>query len=231
MGMPFNLDKLFPQIFGNQTVLYALVGMMILIGYFYFKKGEGTTKMKVFYFAEVESLVSPLKVKELTPNRVVTDDDKGFMRRSKSWMWKDKTTTFIFWLAKVGRGLTYRLEQNKTDKKGKVVVEKIGSLYDGIHNCLQLKTDEILEVKHITDETMKKLKKSDIFVCVDLEVDSREMPKITEDIAVKESDRNMMDLVGMKIKQHLKREDWIRNGGLMAIGALAYIIATQLGLL
>ncbi|MBA7490186.1 hypothetical protein ES702_00721 [subsurface metagenome] len=223
--------KAFPQIFENQTLIYAIVGVIILIGYFFLRKGEGKTKMKMFYFADVERLVSPLDVKELTPKRIITKDDKAFMRRAKSWLWKDKTKTFVFWLGKVGKGITYRIEQNTTDKKGKTVVEKIGSLADGIHSCLQLKEDEDLKTSDINDEAIEKLKKSEIFVCVDLEADTEKIPEITEEMAVKESDRNMMDLVGMKIKEHLRKEDWIRNSGLMAIGALTYIIATQLGLL
>lgn len=225
------LAKLFPQVFENQMLIYAVLGIMILIGYFFLRKGEGKTKMKVFYFAEVESLVSPLDVKELSPKRVTTKDDKAFMRRAKSWLWKDNTSTFVFWLAKVGSGITYRLEQNKEDEDGNKQVVKIGSLWDGINNCLQLGENEILEKKHITEDAIVKLRNSDVFVCVDLEAHSKEMPDISEDSAIKEADRNMMDLVGAKIKQHLQREDWIRNIGLMAIGAFAYVLAGQLGLL
>lgn len=231
MGTFDGLFKIFPQIFENKTLIYAIIGVVILIGYLYLKRGEGKTKMKMFYFADVERLASPLKVKELTPKRVITDDDKGFMRRAKSWLWKDGTKTFVFWLGKVGKGLTYRLEQNKTDDDGKDIVEKIGSLYDGIHSCLQLKDDEELIKSHIDDEAIEKLKKSEIFVCIDLETGTEDMPEITEEMAVKESDRNMMDLVGMKIKEHMRKEDWIRNVGLMAIGAFAYVLAVQLGLI
>jgi len=223
--------KAFPQLFQNQTLIYALVGMLALIGYFYFKKGEGKSRMKIFYFATVESLITPLDVKKLTPKSVYTKDDKRFMRRAKSWLWKKGTNTFVVWLAKVGKGLTYRLEQNKTTDDGKKEVVKVGSLLDGIINCLQLGENKELKKSDITDEAIEKLRKSEIFVCVDLEADTSAIPDITEEGAVSEANKTMMELVGLKIKQAMSKEDWIRNGGLMAIGALAYILATQLGLL
>lgn len=229
--MFFNLDKLFPQVFGNPMLIYVLLGIMILVAYIYLRKGEGKTNMKVFYFAEVERLVSPLDVKELTPKSVLTKDDKRFMRRAKSWLWKDKSKTFVVFLGKVGRGLTYRLEQNKTDKKGKDIVEKIGSLYDGIKSCLQIDDDKELTKSSITDDAIEKLKTSEIFVCIDLEPETEGLPNITEESAVSEADKSMMDLVGTKIRQQLRKEDWIRNIGLMALGALAYVISMQLGLL
>jgi len=229
--MIFNLDKLFPQIFGNPIIIYALLGIMIIVAYIYLRKGEGKTNMKVFYFAEVERLLSPLVVKSLTPKSVLTKDDKRFMRRAKSWLWKDKGKSFVVFLGKVGRGLTYRLEQNPTDKEGKPVVEKIGSLYEGLKACLEVKEDNELTPQTFTSESLELLKKSEIFVCIDLETDTKDMPDITEESSVTEADRSMMDLVGTKIRQQLRKEDWIRNIGLMALGALAYVLSMQLGLL
>lgn len=187
--------------------------------------------MKIFYFAEVERLAIPLDVENLTPKSVQTKDEKRFMRRAKSWLWKDKSKTFVLWLGKVGRGITYKLEQNRKDADGNVHVEKIGSLLDGIRNCLQLKDDALITNETFNEEALKKLNLSEIFVCVDLEMDDSTMPTITEEGSTTEADKNMMDLVGLKIKQHLSREDWIRNGGLMAIGIVAWELARQLGLL
>lgn len=231
MGSIFGLDKLFPQLFKNNILIYALVILIVIVGYFYFKKGEGKQDMKVFYFAEVERLVTQLDVIKLTPKSVQTKNDYKFMRRAKSWLWKIKSQSFIVWLGKVGKGITYRLEQNKKDSEGKAQVERIGSLLDGIRNCLQLKDEDTITKDTFNDENLKKLNLSEIFVCVDLESDTGEMPKITEESATSEATQSMMDLVGMKIKQHMSKEDWIRNAGMMAIGALAYVITQQLGLL
>lgn len=187
--------------------------------------------MKMFYFAEVERLVTPLDISELSPKSVTTKDEKKFMRRAKSWLYKFKSQSYVMWLGKVGRGITYRLEQNSKDEDGNAQVEKIGSLLDGIRNCLQLKDEDVLTNDHFNQEGLNKLNLSEIFVCVDLEHDTDDMPEITEEMATREADKSMSDLVGMKIKQHLSKEDWIRNAGMMAIGALAYIILGQLGLI
>jgi len=231
MGSIFGLDKLFPQIFGNNLLIYGLIALIIIVGYFLLRKGETKQNMKMFYFAEVERLVTPLIVKDLTPKSVETTDEKRFMRRAKSWLWKEKSKSFVIWLGKVGRGITYRLETNKKDKKGNTVVEKIGSLLDGVRNCLQLKDDEVITKDTFTDENLKKLNLSEIFVCVDLEPETEDMPEITEEGATTEADNNIMDLIGLKVKEHFSKEDWIRNGGLMAIGIVAWELAHMLGLL
>lgn len=231
MGLLEGIADAFPQIFQNKMLIYGIVGLMILIIFFYLRRGEIKTNMKVFYFAEVESLVSPLDVKKLTPKSVYTKDDKRFMRRAKSWLYKFKGTSFVVWLAKVGSGITYSIERNKTDDKGKEQVVKIGSLLEGIENCLQIQEPEVLKISDITEDALDKLKKSEIFVCVDLEEHTKDLPDITEEGAVTEANKTMMELVGLKIKQTLKKEDWIRNAGMMAIGALAYVLAQQLGIL
>ncbi len=231
MGSLFGLDKLFPQLFENNILVYGMITLVVIVGYFYFKKGEKKTDMKMFYFAEVERLVTPLDISELSPKSITTKDEKKFMRRAKSWLYKFKSQTYVMWLGKVGKGITYRLEQNKKDEAGNAQVEKIGSLYDGLKHCLDVKEVNELTPQTFTPESLELLKKSEIFVCVDLEHDTKDMPEITEEMATREADKSMMDLVGMKIRQHMAKEDWIRNAGMMAIGALAYIILGQLGLM
>jgi len=227
----FNLEKIFPTLFNNSLFTIILVIAGIAVVFYFVRKGEVKKDMKVFYFAEVERLVQPLDVNNLTPKSVETKDEKRFMRRAKSWLWKYKTTTFIVWLAKVGKGITYKLETNKRDDAGNVQVEKIGSLLDGIRNCLQLKDEDVIDNDTFDEAAINKLNMSEIFVCVDLELDDSTMPKITEESSTTEADRSMSDLVGLKIKQHLSKEDWIRNAGLMGLGALGYVIVQQLGLL
>ncbi len=231
MGSLFGLDKLFPQLFENNILIYVFVGLIAIVGYFYFKKGEKKTDMKMFYFAEVERLVSPLDINELSPKSITTKDEKMFMRRAKSWLYKHKSLSFVMWLGKVGRGITYRLETNKKDDAGNVQVEKIGSLYEGLKHCLNVKEANELTPQTFTPKSLELLKRSEIFVCVDLEHETEDMPEITEEMATREADKSMSDMVGLKIKQHMSKEDWIRNAGMMAIGALAYIILGQLGLM
>jgi len=202
-----------------------------LIVYFYFKKGEGKLNMRVHYFADVERLVKPLKVKELTPQNVVTDDDKQFWRRAKSWLWKDGNKTLVVFLGKVGKGITYRLERNPV-KKGKVMLEKIGSLYDGLVHCLNVKENNELTSQTFTPESLELLKKSEIFVCVDLETDPSDVPTdFNEETAIQDATKHMANLIGEKIRQSLAREDWIRNVGLIGIGVAITLVAQQMGIM
>ena len=85
----FWLFKIYPQL-NNPVVILFVVAIVSLIGYYAYKKSRGEThqKMKVFYFVDVERLVSPLEVTELTPSSVITKGDKKFWRRAKSWLWK-----------------------------------------------------------------------------------------------------------------------------------------------
>jgi hypothetical protein len=233
----FNIFKIFPQL-NNPVLITIVIGAIAIIIYMLMKRGEMKTSMKVFYFADVERLLRPLDVKELTIQNVVTKCEKYFWRRAKSWLWRYRGNTFVVFLAKVGKGITYRLETNPKDKEGKVQVEKLGSLYDGIVHCLQA-YDEDGNVDHnllspitFTPETFDLLKKSEIFVCVDLEIDPSDVPlEFDEEGATDEADKAMAGLIGAEIKDSIFREDWIRNAGLMAIGATGLWVAQQLGLL
>lgn len=187
--------------------------------------------MKVFYFADIERMITPLDVNKLSPKNVYTKDNKKFWRRSKSWLWRRGSSSFVVWLGKVGKGITYRLEQNK-DENGKKVIEKLGSLWDGIEQCLKVDEYDIITKESITDEAIEKLRLSNIFVCVDLEVDPSDVPSdFDEDSAVSEANKSMANLIASTIRDLTKSEDWIRNAGLMAIGALALFLAQSLGLL
>ena len=113
----FWLYKLYPQLNSPYVTISVTVICLIVI-YFVFRKSKGdlSIDMQLFYFADLERLVSPLKVKELTSNSVITEDDKKFWRRAKSWLWKKGNRTFVVFLGKVGKGVTYSLELNKKDK-------------------------------------------------------------------------------------------------------------------
>ncbi len=230
-GMFEGLFKIYPQL-NNPMILYVILAIIALVVYTYFKKGEGKLKMKVYYFADIERLVKPLKVKELTPQNIVTEDDKKFWRRAKSWLWKDDNTSFVIWLGKVAKGITYRLETNPKDDDGKTVVEKIGSLYEGLKHCLDVKEADELTPQTFTPESLELLKRSEIFVCVDLEIDPSDVPaEFNEDNAVREANTNMANLIGMKIREQLTKEDWVRDAGLIGIGIAVTLVAQQMGIM
>lgn len=226
-----NWNNLFPWL-NSPYITVALVvvaGGLIL---WFFRRGEKVSKMQLLYFADVERLITPMKVINLTTQSVMTEGNKKFWRRSKSWLWKKGNNILVTWLGKVGKGVTFRIETNKKGKDGKPVVEKLGSLYEGLRACLNIEEDNELTPQTFTPESLDLLKRSDIFVCVDLELDPDDVPNaFDEDNAIDEADRGMADLIGSQIKDKLTREDWIRNGGLMAIGALALVVAQMLGLI
>ena len=229
----FWLYKLYPQL--NSPYVTIFISLILLgVIYFVFRKSKGdlSVDMQLFYFADLERLVSPLKVTELTANSVITEDDKKFWRRAKSWLWKKGTRTFVVFLGKVGKGVTYRLEKNKTDDDGKTQLEKIGSLYEGLKHCLGVKEVNELTPQTFTPESLQLLKQSDIFVCVDLENDPSDIPSdFNEENAVNEADKAFSSLVGEQIRNKLEKEDWLRNAGLMAIGATGLWVMQNLGFL
>ena len=231
MSVIESIVKAFPQIFANPVLIYVLIGGLALVVFYFYQKREGIMDMKIWYFATVERLVTPLKVKKLTPKSIITKDDKTFLRRSHSWLYKEGSKNTVMFLGKVGKGLTYRLEQNKKDNDGKAIIEQIGNLYEGIKLCLGLEEDDILEPKNINTDALTKLKASKILVCVNLEDDPEGFENVTEEGAFNEANKNMADLIGLKIKQHLAREDWIRNAGLIGIGMAAVFAAQALGVL
>lgn len=225
-----SITKAFPQIFANPVLIYILIGGLALIAFYFYNKREGIMDMNILYFATVERLITPLKVKKLTPKSVITKDDKTFLRRSPSWLYKKGSQNIVTFLGKVGKGITYRLEQNKKEG-GKDVIEKIGSLYDGLKLCLNIQEMNELTLQTFTPESLELLKQSDILVCVNLEADPEEFNELTEEGAFTEANKNMAELIGLKIKQHLTREDWIRNAGLIGIGMASVFAAQALGIL
>ena len=227
----FWLFKIYPQL-DNPVVIIFVIAIVALIGFYAYKKSRGDIhqKMKVFYFADLERLVSPLDVTKLTSSSVLTKGDKKFWRRSKSWLWKHGNEMFVVFLGKVGKGVTYRLETNKRTEDGKVQLEKLGSLYEGVISCLDVKEANELTPQTFTPESLELLKKSEIFVCVDLEYDPSDVPKeFDEDNAVSDADKSFSSLVGEQIRNKLEKEDWLRNAGLMAIGATGLWLAQNLG--
>lgn len=221
MGWMENLAKIFPQWFGNPNWIYIPLGLGGLVILYYVFKQQGKMGMKVWYFATVERLITELDVRELTPKSVITSDDKTFLRRAASWLFKEGISNTVIFLGKVGRGITYRLGSTPEGQ-----AEKVGTLYDGVESCLG---DTV--TKKLSTAIKDKLKDSEIFVCVELEEDSGELPNLTEEGALSEANKNMAELIGAKIKSQLQKEDWIRNAGLIGIGIAATFAAQALGIL
>jgi hypothetical protein len=215
------LAKVFPQIFGNALFYYIILGGMVVVVLYFVLKEQNKVNMRVWYFATVERLITPLVVTKLTPKSVITKDDKTFLRRAPSWLLKQGMKNMIIFLGKVGRGVTWKLESTPDGK-----AEKVGTLYQGVESCLGVNL-----TKKLSDKVIDLLKQSDIFVCVEIEPDSDEIPKITEESALTEANRNMAELIGTKIKQQLFREDWIRNAGLIGIGIAATLVAQTIGVM
>lgn len=229
----FWLYKLYPQLNNPYVTIFVAVICLIVIYFIYQRtRGELSTDMQLFYFADLERLVTPLKVEKLSSNSVFTEDNKKFWRRAKSWLWKKGTNTFVVFLGKVGRGVTYRLEKNKKDADGKVQLEKLGSLYEGLKHCLGVQDENELTPQTFTPESLKMLKESEIFICIDLENDPSDVPlEFNEESAINDADKAFSDLIGDSIREKLATEDWIRNAGLMAMGATALFLAQNLGFL
>lgn len=135
---------------------------------------------------------------------------------------KQGRRTLTLWLGKRGSAYTFK---PASTPQGKAV--KIGSIYEAL---------EVIWSKELIDKLENKyrdpLLTSEIFVTVELEegYTPDNLPAVSEEGVFTEANQNMAELVGTRIKKALMREDWIRNFGLMGIGAAAVFIAQNLGL-
>lgn len=215
------LAKVYPQWFSNPLAFILPIVVLVGIGLYFVMKEMNKVKMELFYFSPVERLIDPLKITDVSPRAVTTKDKKRFMRRAPSWLFKRGSNSIVVWLGKVGKGITFKIGATPEDQ-----AEKVGTLLEGCESCL---TDE--ETKKIPQAVRNKLSESNIFVCVELEDDFKGMPKITEEGATTEADNNVMNLIGMRIKEQLQKEDWIRDVGLVGIGVALLFIAQNLGVI
>lgn len=220
MGIGEALAKLYPSVFGNPYIMFIpLIGIAGVVLYI-FMKDMNKVKMELFYFSPIERLINPLKVSEVTPRSIITKDNKRFMRRATSWLFKRGSSSVVVWLGKVGRGITFSLESTPKKK-----AERVGTLLEGCESCLG---DNVSKIPKAQRDL---LSESNIFVCLELEPTTDDMPNITEEGATTEADNNVGNLIGMKIKEHLQKEDWIRDAGLIGIGVATLFIAQALGVL
>jgi len=220
-----NMDIIgfFLSIFKN-TYFLITVGLIFLVAIVaFFVNDRLKDKYRIFYFSESERLIEPIKnIEDLTPNMILTKDNRRFIRNSVAYTLREGGKTLTCWLAK--RGTAYTWMPDQTEKgKGKI----IGTLWKGIISVVPE-----LE-KEITKEWRERLKESLVYVTVELEKGTT--PKGFEYMSEKgvktEANQGMADLIGVGLRQRILKEDWVKNAGLMAIGATALWVAQTMGII
>lgn len=218
--------KLFTDFFKflNQPIVtLGLIAILVAIAILVITLGTMTPKKQVLYLSESERLGEFLPIQKMTPESLYCKDNKRFKRRSVSFTVKQGRRTLTLWLAK--RGSAYTFAPASTPK-GKA--KKIGTIIEALETIWSKELIDKLENKY-RDPLMK----SEIFVTVELEAGYTPdgLPALGEEGVHTEANENMADLVGTRIKEALRREDWIRNMGLCGIGAAAVLIAQNMGLM
>jgi hypothetical protein len=220
-----NLVLWFNRIINNRLSIF-LIGIGIIIGVLYLVLKKGITMpYKVWYFSEDDRIVEQLPVKELDDVYVKTTNGFEFVRNSLSYTLQQGRRMIQIFLAKRGTAYTFRPRYNK---EGELEATIIGNLYEGVKSCL----GETL-AKEFTDEAKEKLMNSNIFVTVELE--SGTTPKglkpRDERGVNTAANKNMANLLSFSIATDLKAEDWIRNVGLIAVGAVIIVLADAIGII
>jgi len=196
------------MIIGFSVVLVVFIFIIILV--VSLKPGY-----EVHYFSPDERIGEELDITERRPKVLKCEGQKKFLRFRGAYNVKRGLKNVTVWLAKRGTAYTFKLEATEED-----TAVKVGSLWDGV--CAVLNDDIIRQFK---DTVTEPLKKSEIFVTVDLEagMTPKDYEPLTEDDIFDESDREMAGIFGTSIKGALISEDWIRNIGLVGLGfAISY---------
>jgi hypothetical protein len=218
-----DIVKIFLSIFKNTYFLITIGGMFVLAIFLFLINDQVKDKYRIFYFSESERLITPIKqIDKLTPNMILTKDNKRFIRNSVAYTLRERGKVLTCWLAKRGTAYTWMPDQTE-EGKGKI----IGTLWKGILSVVPELENEI------TQEWRERLKESLVYVTVELEKGTT--PKGSEFMSEKgvktEANQGMADLIGVGIRQRILKEDWVKNFGLMAIGALAYVVAQMMGVI
>jgi len=183
-----------------------------------------TDKYRIFYFSESERIVEAIKkIDDLTPHMILTKDNRRFIRNSVAYTLREGGKTLTCWLAK--RGTAYTFSPDFTEKgQGKI----IGSMWDGLLSIL----GETIE-EEFSDEWRESLKESKVYVTVELEkgVTPKGLEVMSETGVITEANQGMSDLIGVGLRQRILKEDWVKNFGLMAIGATALWVAQTMGII
>ncbi len=218
--------KLFTDFFKflNQPIVtLGLVAILVAIAILVITLGTMTPKRQVLYLSESERLGEFLPIKRMTPKSLYCTDNKRFKRRAVAFTVKQGRRTLTLWLAKRGSAYTFK---PASTPKGKAT--KIGTIFEALETIWSKELIDKLENKY-----RDPLLKSEIFVTVELEAGYTPdgLPALDEAGVHTEANENMADLVGTRIKDALRREDWIRNFGLVGIGVALALAAIQMGIM
>lgn len=227
MELPnFQIPKLIDIIVKNPIYLIGfliiLVISVIMISLYFSVKPE----KRILYLSEAERIGDFLPIKEMTTTSLITKKAKQvlrFFRNTNAYNVNFGKKNMTLWIGKKGTGYTFR---PKSTPKGKAI--KIGTLWEG----LQTIWDEKLcnELKPIYKEP---LMKSDIFICVELEsgLTPKGLPDMSEKQIYNDADLGMANLIGSRVREALGKEDWVRNGGFIAVGVALTLLCYQMGIL
>jgi len=181
--------------------------------------------MRVLQFSDVERLVQQREVVDITSKVIKTKGNRVFQRRAPSWTLLEGRRKVQIWLGHLGNGVTYQLESTSPD--GKEKYEKMGTLWEGLQNIFDEKTSDF-----ITDlEAIQKIKDSKIKVAVGIEPINKDLKKWSDEGVESEANKDMATLIAVGIKEKMMSEDWIRNGGLIAVGVAGVLIAQAMGVM
>jgi len=199
---------------------------IFIIGFsaFFLKREIIPSLGRILYFSETELIGSELSVKKITPKRLLTKDKRFFrIAGTRAYNFRIRRKNVLTWLGKVS---TAYLFKPATTPEGKA--EKIGSFYDGLVTILGESVVKLMKPEHLD-----KCIRSELFVTVNLGegYTPEGLPVIDETGMYTEQDREMARMLGKGLKEGFRKEDWIRNGGLIGLGIALTFILQNLGIL
>lgn len=199
-------------------IVFLLICLLIVIGIYRSVKSE----RRVLLFSEIDKIADFLDVLSMSAHSLFTEGSKRFIRWKSAYNLKEGKKNITLWLAK--RGIAYTHKPADTPE-GKAV--KIGSLWEAIKGILGDDT-----ANNIVQDIKEKLMISEVFVTVELERgELEELPVLTEDIIVEDTDRHMAQIFGEGIREGLSKKDMIRDVALIGCGVAITFVLQQLGIL
>lgn len=208
----------------NETVFLGIVALICAVVLSFAVYSKYKPENWVFNFSEVERKFRMHKITRLEPRSLHSEkDNKRFIRNASAWNGVINGKAITLWVSKLATAYCFELEDTPEGK-----AKKIGTLWDGLKGVLG---EDLIE--GFKQEIKDKLMKSKVFITVELEkgFQDEDLPKMDETDILDDANKNMANLIGSRIKSILHKEDWIRNVGLMGIGATAILLGQQLGII
>lgn len=213
----------------TNTFFIISMGSIIVIALIVFVINDRIKdKYRIFYFSESERILEPIKnILGLTPHMVLTKDNRRFIRNSVAYTLRQGGKVLTVWLGKRGTAYTW-MPDHTEEGKGKI----IGNIWDGLLSILGNDID-IGGKEEFSQEWREKLKESKVYVTVELEegITPKGFEVMNETGVNTEANQGMSDLIGVGLRQRILKEDWVKNFGLMAIGATALWVAQTMGII